>query len=283
MFQDQTSQADLANAILRQLPPNTNHYQSLSLEDFESRLWSEIMYFDNHQLDEASQFVLFSPVNSHAFEILEDNESSFPRSTGDYYPAQELLVTTIPCGPQGIAHNELSRLLDHKLRSMNSIDKQLLSTGGATVHSKFRSKDPDSAFQPRDLPQWRLKKWPTLVLETGYYHSPKYDILHDDARYWLLESGGNIKIFVSICVYRKCKEIYFRSYYRGASGEIDEHLVIVKQPNDHGGRVYGGPLVIPFKGISLREPVGSSGKVDIIFTKEGLRYLADSIWWEQFP
>ena len=71
---------------------------------------------------------------------------------------------------------------------------------GATRFQRPRSsKESDSAYKPATVRPNRLD-WPTLVIEAGMSESLRR--LRSDARWWLENSGGEVKIVVIMSIRR---------------------------------------------------------------------------------
>jgi hypothetical protein len=267
------------NSILDKLPPRTNWYPYRSLRDFESILRSERTHF---QLPEpnASQFILFTEIDTQTFTRDFENpvRDIVCHIIDSYYPFQATLVIKMKTGAHEAARVTFNNRLIRKLVSMGSADEGLVGTGAKTISSTSRSKEADLTYRPLELPQGRSKQWPTIALESGYSNSK--DLLESNAKWWISESGGDVKVAVTIDIHKQRREVNIRLYGLQNDGTIaEQHATVSKQPGQ-SAHVNNAPLTISFHSLFLRDPVGDER--DIELDDDDMRRLGRAIWDEQF-
>ncbi|RMJ27558.1 hypothetical protein PHISP_01546 [Aspergillus sp. HF37] len=268
------------DSILSQLPPGTNQYSYRSLRDFESILRSEGAHL---QLPEpkVSQFILFTEIDTQTFARDFENpvRDIVCHIIDSYYPFQGALVIKMKTGAHEAAHATFNKRLLRKLASMGSADDDLLGIGAKTISSTSRSKEADLAYRPLELPDGRSKQWPTLALESGYSNSN--DLLESNARWWISESGGDVKVAVTIDIHKQRREVNVRIYGLQHDETIEEqHATVSQQQQGQSAHVNNAPLIISFHGLFLRDPTGDER--DIEFDDDDMRHLGRAIWNEQF-
>lgn len=88
-------------------------------------------------------------------------------------------------------HEALHDMLVRKFVLMNGLDLQLHMTGQAEKESNGRRKKADQSYRPKPLPSNRSDYWYSVLIESAY--SEKGSKLADNARWWLIESAGDVK------------------------------------------------------------------------------------------
>lgn len=149
-------------------------------------------------------------------------------------------------------------------------------------------------FSPRLLQEGRYSGWPTIVFEPGL--SEGLARLRADARWWLINSGGDVNIFLIISVkpVQTCLliekwclspatnlpvtranpdfNVLVPTKMQGVS--ITRNPANTTQPGTY--TVTGGPLVLEFQSLYLQAPVAPEG--DLIFTTVILLFWARYFW-----
>lgn len=267
------------NSILDQLPPRTIWYPYHSLRDFESILRSEATHL---QLAEpnTSQFILFTEIDPQTFTRDFENpvRDIVCHNIDSYYPLQAALIIKMKTGAHEAAHATFNNRLIRKLAFMGSADEGLEAIGAKTISSTARSKEADLAYRPLELPQGRSKLWPTLALETGYSNS--IHLLESNAKWWISESGGDVKVAVTIEIHKQRREANVRLYGLQNDGTIAEQYATVSKQPGQNAHVNNAPLIISFHSLFLRDPVGDER--DIELDDDDMRRLGRAIWDEQF-
>ena len=162
---------------------------------------------------EASEWVLFTNVNKQAFsrDFLNSENSILQRCWNSYDSSQHLILVKMTVSrAHEIAAHLFERLLFGCLKSMG-LDKRLQTFGSATCKAENGSaKQPDCQFLPKRLPRARTKKWPSVVVETGFSESPSK--LMSDARFWLSESNGDVQMVITFKIGRSSPNIVLESW-----------------------------------------------------------------------
>ncbi|KXG47664.1 uncharacterized protein PGRI_015340 [Penicillium griseofulvum] len=103
-----------------------------------------------------------------------------------------------------VAHRHLDKFIFEKLIRMNNHDKIFLY-GEAQIESGSVKKKPDTSYGPVSLPAVHTDKWPTVAIVKGYTESKAK--LACDARWWLIETGGDVKTVLMVFVHQRKREI----------------------------------------------------------------------------
>ncbi|PKX88745.1 uncharacterized protein P174DRAFT_455387 [Aspergillus novofumigatus IBT 16806] len=136
---------------------------------------------------------------------------------------------------------------------------------------------PDNGWGPRRPTAGRSRKWPTVVLEVGV--SQGKSKLEEDARFWLEESEGEVKISPTISVGRRIPEIVLEKWkVRNGKPAMAQKVTVWRQNQDI--LFDNEALVIEIEDLFLRE-ADNPLEVNIEFDQGSLRRLAENIWLEQ--
>ncbi|PWW77931.1 hypothetical protein C7212DRAFT_175711, partial [Tuber magnatum] len=163
--------------------------------------------------------------------------------------------------------------------------RALLSVGRTTCQGTSSKKEANGAFKPR-LARQRVTDWPTIVLESGVSESPQR--LKVDARWWLDNSRGDVKIALLFFVSRAAKTICIEHWEMQTSENPRLPRTypnsMAARPTVQGSikidahRVTGGTLVLKFEKIFLRAPDLARGEENVTFTIQDLRDYYDDVW-----
>jgi hypothetical protein len=205
----------------------------------------------------------------------------------------DLLIVKVLTAENEQAHFTISYKVNDILRGMGLPGLSLWPCGGTTYHASGSSKEGDSTYKPK----WcRAGKgnWPTLIFEAGL--SESLAKLRTDAKWWLDNSGGEVKIVIIISIRPAQKSLWIEKWClqpRTPAAPITranapiatkiQELTIIQNPpiptppgNIATYAVTGAPLVLEFEKLLLRAPVLSED--DIIFTSTDLQAWADEFW-----
>ncbi|PWW75218.1 hypothetical protein C7212DRAFT_200726 [Tuber magnatum] len=151
--------------------------------------------------------------------------------------------------------------------------------GSTTLTAPGGLKEGDSTFRPVDLRPHK-QSWPTLVVECGVSQSLRR--LVADSRWWLDNSGAEVKIIILISVSETARSIHFEKW---GMGNVPNQQATCESPNTFigmptktheldiaGDVVTGGPLGLEFEKTMLRQP--RPGEGDIIFDTQELERFA---------
>lgn len=128
------------------------------------------------ELTTTAPYIIFSNIPPS----LVDESNERPNLVGgknvrvSYDQQTHYRVLKLASGPHEVAERMLSRKLDQAALHMD-LDDELLPTGSKRIKSTSRSKEPDSSWAPRTLPVGRSNKWPTMVIECGFFRNHSAD------------------------------------------------------------------------------------------------------------
>lgn len=229
----------------------------------------------------ASEWVLFSKVNQQAFsrDFLNSDDSLLQRCWNSYDSAQHLLLVKMTVSrAQEIAARLFERLLFDCLKPMD-LNKCLVSFGSATCTAENGSaKQPDCQILPKRLPRARTKKWPSLVVETGFSESPSK--LMSDARFWLSESNGDVQMVITIKISRSSPNIGLVLWELVNDRAKRQQVVTISKGKNNHVSLEGQPLVISFEKLFLRSP-SLQKEINISLDNAILKELAEDVWEKQ--
>lgn len=128
---------------------------------------------------------------------------------------------------------------------------------GKIIHGTTQSKQGDGGWAPKRPPHGHSKKWPAVVLEVAV--SENYSKLFSDARFWLYESQGDVKIVLALAVNRESPEVTIEKWeLRDNRIHCSQNVNISKSQAGSIITVCGDPLAIVRKAPASRfgEPGG---------------------------
>lgn len=166
----------------------------------------------------------------------------------------------------------------------------LMSLGNARVTSGDISKEPDSSFRPVAVPAGPDRRWPSVVIESGYSESTIH--LRQMADLWISESDGQVKVVIVISIERAREKILIeksipnptplntgpalRSRGRAA---LREQTITLTKTHNRPAAVTGAPLVIMFHEMFLRNRATDTEK-DFRISEHDLQEIAKKVWDE---
>lgn len=226
-----------------------------------------------------SEWILFTGVDNQTFtrNFFNSEDKMIQRCWTSYdRPQNLLLVKTWATRPHEVAHQTWEWLLFEALSRTLRRSLQLFGSAACCAESGS-CKQPDLSFLPFQLPHGRTDKWPSMVVETTYPESPK---LLSDARFWLSESKGDLKMVLTINIDHNVPKVTFETWILNYNGRIyrDQVVTVYKEGDDI--HVRGRPLVVEFEKLFLR-PSESPEETNISFDGEMLEYIATCVWEAQ--
>lgn len=123
--------------------------------------------------------------------------------------------------------------------------------------------------------------WPTVVMETGYATSKRK--LDWNARWWLNESEGRVKMVLVTCIQRQRREYLFQRWELvDRSPVVTCEIMVSRSGPDQSVNVSSTdePLVLRFEDVFARQP--GEGEEDIILSLEDLKMVAQDVWHFEF-
>lgn len=206
-----------------------------------------------------------------------------------YYASSRTLMISFTTAMHERLHLELHYgLYCYKLYLMGKLNSWS-PTGAATFGKGGDSGQGDSTGSPRKAHEVPAK-WPTLVIEAGAYET--LAALRRDMHWWFEASDHAVKIVLLAKLDYHHRQISLDKFEeptvvrqgatttRAASRLVQQSITIVRNdgtaPPSYD--VAGGPLVLDFRLLFLREP--GPGEGDIVFSIPDLQYYAESVWGE---
>ena len=158
------------------------------------------------------QYLVFSPVTEPQFAKIDQLRDRHYRRLRFMYltEAQTLVVKLMLSSIHELATSEFCRMLWKKAASIEKgLDWDLIGLGGSTYKGKFGIKEANSVFRPRSS-RPRRANWPTLVVESGV--SEMVERLRVDAKWWLMNSWGEVNIVLVFSINEENKEILIEQW-----------------------------------------------------------------------
>lgn len=240
-----------------------------------------------------SQYLIVSHIDEHTLlsEILCENQDHLELDIIIHYFKEFSVMENTLLLKMGLSpvheslHRNLYDIVRDKLDPMR-LKQDVLSTGSTEITLRSRRKRPDTGMQPRRLPKNRNKGWPSLIMEVGYSRSrTKTD---NDAKSWICQTDGKIKIGLAITANRHAPEFTIRKWVgeegsNGIEARLDQEVKISKNKGSSQVRVTGGPFVIEFERLMLRakDEEKSPQEVDIEIDDNDLEDWAEYAWEDQ--
>lgn len=204
----------------------------------------------------------------------------------------DLIIKLMPSEKHQSAHITLADEIQEKEMQWGiPRENRLKGLGGTTFSGPVSSKEADTAFRPISRP---IGGWPTIVFESGL--SEGLARLRVDARWWLINSGGDVNVVLIISVKPTQTRLLIEKWclspatnlpVTGANPNsnalvptkrqevsINRNPANTTQPGTY--TVTGGPLVLEFQSLYLRAPVAPEG--DLILTTAILLVWARYFW-----
>jgi len=175
-------------------------------------------------------------------------------ATRHHPDGQLLIVGAMLSTVHETLHAILNREIMFKARDMG-LGQELKLVGGSRYNGQYSAKEADSALKPTSLRRGK-DAWLTIVLEVGV--SEGLMRLRTDARWWLSNSGGEVKIVVLLCFYRNARTILMEVWQmRPIQRDIRTRVIVTDVPTttqsiELGTGVVTGMLMIPFEDVMLR-------------------------------
>lgn len=161
-----------------------------------------------------------------------------------------------------------------------------LSSGGNTTRllcAGSKSKQPDGCVFPKSRLQRDRESWPTMVIESGVVASlPR---LCDEARWWLRNSQGEVRIVLVIGTHRQRRKLVIEKWEqqkpalthqppRQPEASLQAHVAQTIEISPESAS--GAALVLPFEELFDRHRQGK--ETDIVLTEERLRDSMRLVW-----
>ncbi|KAL2007235.1 hypothetical protein VTN00DRAFT_8673 [Thermoascus crustaceus] len=215
-----------------------------------------------------SEFIIFSNIPEDIFlkDIHSSTEKLLSRSFTSYDPVRQILLVKMTTGVHEQSSLGITVTLRDKLvvisRASSASENQLecrmhcLGGGGGEMR-------PDQSYLPYRLPQGRSDQRPSAVVESGYAELGSK--LEADAKWWLIESEGDVRTALVILVDRGRKELTIQKWEladrtepnRRAQPALMQQVVIFQlEEGQETANVTDAPLTIAFENVFRREARG---------------------------
>ena len=252
-----------------------------------SGLRSAVNTLSNHlyQGTTTNQYLVLQPVTEEDLAEIEDQHHNLGRGLRLTHCADiDTLIIKVPT-PE---HERVAGIFAEEVTTWRVRMGLTRQDFGSFRSTKFRgtstSKEADECFRPGARPH-RLDS-PTLVFEVGVSESlPK---LRNDARWWLSNSQGLVRIVLIFHVNRGSRAILIekwectpaaRTYAIRSNrppAQIPTQMHTITIDSNGITATPALPLVLHFQNLLLRQP--TPPEQDLIFTAQDLQNLANDIW-----
>jgi hypothetical protein len=238
--------------------------------------------------DSDKQYLIFARVSVDDLAKIDRTLNNIRMHTRmTHYMDINLLIVKLPTAEDEAAHTNLCTLVVMELARMGMQDDELHCVGATRIHGRSSSKEADSAYRPYSF-RPNKTDWPTIVIESGLSESVQR--LRFGARWWLMESGGDVKTVILVSV-KRAQSVQIekwelalttgrRSTLRSATNTLNnlrpQIPTRIQEITITQNTVTGGPLVLEFQKIFLRPAVLPES--DLTFTTQELSAWAARVW-----
>lgn len=231
-----------------------------------------------------AQYLTFERVTREDLAKIDASRASIGKHARmTYYADIDLLIVKLmPSAKHEAAHRSLSEDFVNKIRVMGVSGTRLYPLGAARFEGHNSSKEADSAYKP--LPTRSGESdWPTIVFESGL--SESFRNLRTAARWWLTESGGQVKIAVLISIRPALSALCIEKWELGlaerrttlaVASNVPQVPICVQAITIDRDTVTGAPLTLEFEKLFLRPSVLPEST--LVFTAQDLTAWANVFW-----
>ena len=252
-----------------------------------SGLRSAVNTLSNHlyQGTTTNQYLVFQPVTEDDLAEIEEKRHTIGRGLRFTHCTDiDTLIIKVPTKE----HEAVTRTFTHdfmrRIEHMGLTELDDLKDMGATTYKGTSTKkEPDSCWRPLAV-RPNGQDWPTVVFEVGVSETLRK--LRMDARWWLANSQGRVKIVLLFKINRAARTIQIEKWectYAARSNRPPAQVPAQIQTVDIDANGVTGsppattpPLVLHFQDILLRQPVPP--EENLIYTAQNLQRLANGIW-----
>ncbi len=202
-----------------------------------------------------------------------------------YFKQEELLIVKyMPSAFHETTSEVFDAYMKTKLASMEvNFLTDYIPRGSTRYYGARLSKEANKSYVP--IPTRRgTDDWPTIVLEVGYSESLAQ--LRQDARLWIIESGGEMNIAVIISLNTRTSSMVIEKWemalphHQGrltrAAAARSREPQCIQELYATKTSVVGGPLMLSFEKIFLRP--ANPPEQDVVFTDQDFMSLATAIF-----
>src|SRR5271156_625489 len=243
-------------------------------------------YGEKLEASEASPYLIFRLVTTDdllKIERARENDKIDRGVRMTHYVDWNILILKVPTAEHERSHRKFGDKLVIRAAGMG-LEEEFDSLGATTFKTSRVSKEGDSAFKPLSI-RPRKADWPTIVLESGW--SESLTRLRRDARIWLEESKGDVKIVLLFSISRTARTMIIEKWEnrpvpanRPATRSVASQTPTQIQAitiDSNSNTVNGAPLTLEFRKIFLRHAVPPL-EHDFTFTAQDLSAFATNFW-----
>ena len=264
----------------------------ISIEDMRKAVNSRSKQL---QAGATNQYLVFRPVTTDALVEIDHQRHKIGRHTRmtHYADSDTLIIKLMPSATHESAHINFAEEWTHRARMMGVSRRDFWGLGGTRFKGFSTSKEADSAYKPSTI-RGQENDWPTIVFESGL--SETLNRLRVDARWWLSNSRGDVKIGVIFSIQKASKTILIEKWeLDSVPGTRPSTRAFPNNPNPNApppnrpgiptkiqaitvdsNNATGAPLVLEFQKLFLRP--ATPLEQDFIFTGQDLLSWAADFW-----
>lgn len=234
-------------------------------------------YDDNPIWDKSECFILTGVTQQVFNTVFDDAESGACSAWSSYDTELQLLLVEMTSTTHSIASRTFNMILMDAIEPMG-MKRSLCQLGDAKYKADIGGKQPDEAWRPRRVPRELSGTWPSVVLEVALSETKAK--LQRDIRFWHHASEGGVKVVLTLCIDRSRPEIVIEQWEANGISRCERTQRIVMSKTRRGTLITGGPLIIDFAKLFLRQP-NLPREQDINIDGAELEELASCVWEEQ--
>jgi hypothetical protein len=229
---------------------------------------------------EITEYIIFS-IDPTTFnqDFLSSDTIPIPSIRTSFNPNTKTLTVKMVTREHTQIAFAVHRAIDKALARMG-LDEAIHDYQGVDIDVNGRQKQADMGWGPRRPPRGCPKR-PSVVLEVAVSETRKK--LRRDVDLWLDPVRGNANVVIAIKLSRQramiAIDLWIWDTVNGKSIN-SQHIEVSENENDEV-KLSGGPLVIPFRLLFLRDPQ-TSQETDVIIDNEWLQKIAEWGWDMQF-
>jgi hypothetical protein len=232
-----------------------------------------------------NQYLVFRPVTEDDLAKIEDQRHTIGRGIRLTHCTDiDTLIIKVPTPEHEAATCTFSYDFMDKVRQIGLTERRDFKAMGATTYrGTSTSKEADACFKPVAFRPNRLD-WPTLVFEVGVSESLRK--LRNDARWWLANSGGLVRIVLIFHINRGSRTILIKKWEctpatitpanRSNRPPAQIPTQIQTITIDQNGVAGTLPFVLHFQKLLLRQPIPP--EQDVTYTAQDFQSLANDMW-----
>lgn len=234
--------------------------------------------------ESTEQYFLIRNFSEEIFQKLDDDPPFRAARLHYDFKTKDLIIKVMPGGFHEGPRACFEREVWFRARDMGC-NKSLCPTGSTTYYGNTSAKQGDGGFKPVPTRN-KEKHWPTLIFEIGVSESLPH--LRNDARWWLTNSNGDVRIVVIVTASKKTERFNIEKWQlqlvrlppeRRRTRNLSTRepasttTISVSRQAPTSNWVASGNLSIEFAEVMLRQPVPP--EQDFVFTTSDLEELAD--------